>query len=42
VPDLRQHDVYLCGPETMMATTRRALIKAGVPRRHIHQESFTF
>jgi predicted ferric reductase len=42
VPDLRERDVYLCGPETMMATTQRALIKAGVPRRHIHFESFTF
>ncbi|MGX7678407.1 ferredoxin reductase family protein [Jatrophihabitans sp. DSM 45814] len=42
VPDLRDHDVYLCGPETMMATTRRALMKAGVPRRRIHHESFSF
>jgi ferredoxin-NADP reductase len=42
VPDLRDHDVYLCGPEAMMAHTRRALIKSGVPRRHIHHESFSF
>jgi ferredoxin-NADP reductase len=42
VPNLREHDVYLCGPETMMAATRRALIEAGVPRRHIHHESFSF
>jgi predicted ferric reductase len=42
VPGLREHDVYLCGPEAMMAATRRALIKAGVPRRHIHHESFSF
>ncbi|MCW2527971.1 MAG: oxidoreductase FAD/NAD(P)-binding domain protein [Pseudonocardiales bacterium] len=42
VPDLRQHDVYVCGPEAMMASARRALIKAGVPRRHIHHESFSF
>jgi ferredoxin-NADP reductase len=42
VPDLPAHDVYLCGPESMMAATRSALIDAGVPRRHIHFESFTF
>jgi predicted ferric reductase len=41
VADLRNHDVYLCGPEAMMLATRRALIKAGVPRRHIHHESFS-
>jgi predicted ferric reductase len=42
VPDLPHHDVYLCGPEAMMAATRTALIKAGVRRRHIHHESFSF
>jgi ferredoxin-NADP reductase len=42
VPGLRQHDVYLCGPEPMMAAARSALVQSGVPRRHIHNESFTF
>jgi predicted ferric reductase len=42
VPELRRHDVYLCGPEAMMAATRKSLVKAGVPRRHIHHESFSF
>ncbi|MCW2521726.1 MAG: oxidoreductase FAD/NAD(P)-binding domain protein [Frankiales bacterium] len=42
VPDLTSQDVYLCGPEAMMAATRAALIEAGVPRRHIHHESFSF
>jgi predicted ferric reductase len=42
VPDLAAHDVYLCGPEPMMVATRAALRKAGVPRRHIHLESFSF
>jgi predicted ferric reductase len=42
IPDLRQQDVYLCGPEAMMAATRKSLISAGVPRRHIHHESFSF
>ncbi|MGI8665339.1 MAG: ferredoxin reductase family protein [Jatrophihabitans sp.] len=42
IADLRQHEVYLCGPEQMMATTKAALIQAGVSRRHIHRESFSF
>ena len=42
VPGLSQHDVYLCGPEPMMAAARRSLRDSGVPRRNIHDESFTF
>jgi ferredoxin-NADP reductase len=41
VPDLRHHDVYLCGPAGMTGAARTALREAGVPRRHIHNESFT-
>jgi predicted ferric reductase len=42
VPDLRERDVFLCGPEAMMTAARAGLRAAGVPRRHIHHESFTF
>jgi predicted ferric reductase len=42
VPDVRDRDVFLCGPEPMMAAARRGLRAAGVPRRHIHHESFSF
>lgn len=42
VPDLAGCDVYLCGPQAMMAAAERSLHQLGVPRRHIHQESFTF
>jgi predicted ferric reductase len=42
VPDLRERDVFLCGPEPMMLAARAGLKAAGVPRRHIHHESFTF
>jgi predicted ferric reductase len=42
VPDVRERDVYLCGPEAMVAVTRGSLIKAGVSRRRIHHESFSF
>ncbi|MGH8860764.1 MAG: ferredoxin reductase family protein [Jatrophihabitantaceae bacterium] len=41
VPDLARHDVFLCGPEAMMAAAQAGLQQAGVPRRHIHHESFT-
>ena len=42
VPDLTRHDVYVCGPDGMTAAAVAALRTAGVPRRHIHHESFTF
>jgi ferredoxin-NADP reductase len=42
VPDVAERDVFLCGPEAMMAATLRSLRRLGVPRRHIHLESFAF
>jgi predicted ferric reductase len=42
VPDLRRHEVYLCGPPGMTATAIDSLRAVGVPRRHIHHESFEF
>ena len=42
VPDLDQRDVFLCGPPPMMQAARAGLREAGVPRSHIHYESFTF
>jgi predicted ferric reductase len=42
VPHLADHDVYVCGPTGMTTAVIRALRAAGVPRRHIHHESFEF
>jgi ferredoxin-NADP reductase len=42
VPDLRDRDVFLCGPPGMTALVRSSLRRAGVANRHIHDESFTF
>ncbi|MFB6978329.1 ferredoxin reductase family protein [Streptomyces scopuliridis] len=42
VPGLAAHEVYLCGPPGMTEAATRALRSAGVPRRHIHHESFEF
>ncbi len=40
VPDLRDHDVYLCGPPAWMALVRRDLSLAGVPGAQVHDERF--
>jgi predicted ferric reductase len=42
LPDIREHDVYLCGPPRMMDAAHAALRRAGVPNRQIHTESFEF
>jgi ferredoxin-NADP reductase len=41
-PGLRRRDVYLCGPNGMIAAAVMALREAGVSRRRIHYESFEF
>ncbi|MET8096099.1 ferredoxin reductase family protein [Streptomyces sp. NPDC005236] len=40
VPDVAEHDVYLCGPPGMARDLYGALRAAGVPDRRIHHESF--
>ncbi|WP_435861022.1 ferredoxin reductase family protein [Streptomyces morookaense] len=42
LPDLAEHDVYLCGPPGMTEAALQALRGAGVPARRIHHESFAF
>ena len=42
VRHLREHDVYVCGPDGMTQSVVSALRDAGVPRRQIHVESFAF
>ncbi|MFB8266772.1 ferric reductase-like transmembrane domain-containing protein [Streptomyces sp. NPDC055955] len=42
VPELAEHDVYVCGPPGMTAAATTALVRAGVPEGHIHAECFTF
>jgi predicted ferric reductase len=42
VPGVTEHDVYLCGPPRMMDAANAALRRVGVPRKHIHTESFEF
>ncbi|MGA4542632.1 ferredoxin reductase family protein [Uniformispora flossi] len=40
LPDLAEHDVYVCGPDGMAEAAIAAIRKAGVPRSRIHHESF--
>jgi predicted ferric reductase len=40
LPDLADHDVFLCGPPGMVELARQALRSAGVPARQVHAEVF--
>lgn len=40
LPDIAEHDVYLCGPPGLVEESYEALREAGVPPRRIHHESF--
>jgi predicted ferric reductase len=42
VPDLAEHDVYVCGPEPFMAAATATLRRSGVPASRVHAESFAF
>jgi predicted ferric reductase len=42
VPDVAQHDVYVCGSRGWMAAAEAALREAGVPPDHIHIEHFSY
>ncbi|MFA5206585.1 MAG: ferredoxin reductase family protein [Lentisphaeria bacterium] len=40
VPDVREREVFLCGPPPMMRSLRQALAALGVPRGRLHDERF--
>ncbi|MFF0742462.1 ferric reductase-like transmembrane domain-containing protein [Streptomyces sp. NPDC004111] len=42
VPDIAEHDVYLCGPPGMARAATASLIRVGVPESRIHAEVFSF
>lgn len=42
VPDIAEHDVFLCGPDRWMDAATGAARGAGVPAAHIHTERFTW
>ncbi len=40
VPDIGAHDIYVCGPPSMLAAVNGALAQLDIPRRQIHREHF--
>ena len=42
VPDVRDRDVYICGPVPMMQRVEGALRRLGLARRQIHAERFAY
>jgi ferredoxin-NADP reductase len=40
VPDLRERDVYVCGPEAWTESVRRTTTAAGLPAEQLHVETF--
>jgi predicted ferric reductase len=40
VPDIRERDVYICGPEAMTVAVLRSLRALGVPKKQVHAERF--
>ena len=42
VPDLRDRDVYVCGPAGMMERVLSGLHWLRIPETQIHYERFTF
>ncbi|MEU5692413.1 ferredoxin reductase family protein [Actinosynnema sp. NPDC020468] len=40
VPDIAEHDVYVCGPQDWAASVRRSAEAAGVPASRVHLENF--
>lgn len=42
VPDLATRDVYICASPRFSSAATGALRQAGLPRRQLHQEDFSF
>jgi ferredoxin-NADP reductase len=42
VPDIAEHDVYLCGADAWMDAAEAAALAAGVPAENVHVERFTW
>jgi predicted ferric reductase len=41
VPDIKDRDVFVCGPPAMSSAVLRSLRRLGVPRRQVHAERFS-
>jgi len=41
-PDFAEREVYICGPQPMLAHFRRVLKQSGIPGSRVHSEEFSF
>jgi ferredoxin-NADP reductase len=41
VPDIKDRDVFVCGPPAMTTAVLHTLRRLGVPRRQVHAERFS-
>ena len=42
VPDIAEHDVFVCGPDSWTEVVTASAARAGVPAGHIHSERFSW
>jgi ferredoxin-NADP reductase len=42
IPDVRRRDVYMCGPDGLIALSHKVLRRLRVPKRQIHLDPFEF
>jgi ferredoxin-NADP reductase len=42
VPDIAERDVFVCGPQQWTTLVGRTLAAAGLPREHLHLETFSW
>jgi predicted ferric reductase len=42
IPDIAEHDLFVCGPDTWMDTVTTAARRCGVPAAQIHSERFAW
>ncbi|RJQ82100.1 ferredoxin reductase family protein [Amycolatopsis panacis] len=42
IPDIAEHDVFVCGPASWTGTVVASATSAGVPATHIHTETFAW
>jgi ferredoxin-NADP reductase len=41
-PRIADSDIYICGPEALVETVRKAAEELGVPKNRFHDEAFAF
>jgi ferredoxin-NADP reductase len=42
VPDINEHDVFICGPDAWTEAVIASARRAGVPAEHVHTERFAW